>query len=70
MLDTLAAAYARGGQFDKAVETARSAVALAEKAGDTELVAELRKHWKQFEAREPVRDVPNPPSMRSSDGAK
>ncbi|MGO8688515.1 MAG: tetratricopeptide repeat protein [Thermoguttaceae bacterium] len=70
MLDTLAAAYARGGQFDKAVETARFAVALAKKAGDTELVAELRKHWKQFDAHQPVRDVPNPPLMRSSEGAK
>ena len=70
MLDTLAAAYARGGQFDKAVETTRFALALAKKAGDTELVATLQKHWKQFDAHQPVRDVPNPPLMRSSGGGQ
>jgi tetratricopeptide (TPR) repeat protein len=62
LLDTLAAAYAEGRQFDQAVGTARRALALAEKANDKELIAKLQKHQKLFQARQPVRDVPKLPS--------
>ena len=60
LLDTLAAAYAEGGQFDQAVQTTGRALTLAKKAGDKELLATLQKHRKLFEAHQPVRDVPKP----------
>ena len=43
VLDTLAAAYAGMGQFDRAVTTAQAAIELASAAGAAELVEYLRK---------------------------
>jgi uncharacterized protein len=54
-LDTLAAAYAETGKFDKAVETQREALALAS-PDSQELVAELQTHLAAFEAGEPWRE--------------
>jgi TPR repeat protein len=54
-LDTLAAAYAETGKFDKAVETQREALALAPQNSE-ELVAELQTHLQSFEAGEPWRE--------------
>lgn len=58
-LDTLAAAYAETGKFDRAVETQREALSLAqgtEAGSDPEMVAELRTHMESFEAGEPWRE--------------
>lgn len=54
-LDTLAAAYAEAGKFDRAVATQREALELADPE-DAELVAELRAHLAAFEAGEPWRE--------------
>jgi len=43
VLDTLAAAYAVAGQFDRAVVTARSALALASKGNDNESLGFIRE---------------------------
>ncbi len=54
-LDTLAAAYAETGKFDRAVTTQREALDLADPE-DAELVAELRAHLDAFEAGRPWRE--------------
>jgi TPR repeat protein len=54
-LDTLAAAYAETGKFDKAVEIQREALSLAPAASEA-LVAELQTHLAAFEAGEPWRE--------------
>lgn len=53
-LDTLAAAYAETGKFDRAVETQRQALELA--AGEAALEAELHTHLEAFEAHRPWRE--------------
>lgn len=56
-LDTLAAAYAETGKFDRAVATQREALALAaQQQDDPELTAELSAHLEAFEARRPWRE--------------
>ena len=53
-LDTLAATQAAAGHYDKAVETARRSLSLAEAAGTRpELSAPLKKRLASYEAREP-----------------
>jgi TPR repeat protein len=54
-LDTLAAAYAETGKFDRAVETQREALAMVEE-GEAELGAELRTHLEAFEDGRPWRE--------------
>jgi tetratricopeptide (TPR) repeat protein len=63
-LDTLAAAYAETGDFPKALETAREALVLAEKAGNRELADSLRKEIRLYESGQPLREpaVSSPPS--------
>ena len=56
VLDTLSAAYAEAGHFDRAKEAVDKAIALAEKAGDANLIAKLRAHRAKFEALKPLRD--------------
>ena len=53
-LDTLAAAYAELGQFDKALATQREALALA--AGDEALVRELNRHLDAYAQGRPWRE--------------
>jgi len=57
-LDTLAAAYAETGKFDRAVATQREALALAAQQGepDADLERELETHLEAFEAGEPWRE--------------
>jgi arylsulfatase A-like enzyme/Flp pilus assembly protein TadD len=56
-LDTLAAAYAENGEFDKAVETSRQALeVLSRRDMPDEAVALFRDHLASFEAGRPVRD--------------
>lgn len=56
-LDTLAAAYAETGKFDRAVATQREALELAaEQGGDAELTEELTTHLRAFESGKPWRE--------------
>jgi tetratricopeptide (TPR) repeat protein len=54
VLDALAAAYASAGAFDRAVTTARAAVAAAGPAGLPELEAEIRTRITLYEQKEAV----------------
>jgi len=54
-LDTLAAAYAAAGQFESAVTTAQSAIALARSAGQTQLVVEVESRLKLYQNGRPFR---------------
>jgi tetratricopeptide (TPR) repeat protein len=53
-LDTLATAYAAGGDFEAAVATAERALALAEETDDKELLNEVRGHLDRFRVRLPI----------------
>jgi Flp pilus assembly protein TadD len=55
-LDTLSAAYAEAGHFDRAKDAVDQAIALAEKQGDTNLIAKLKAHRAKYEAFRPLRD--------------
>ena len=54
-LETLAAAYAEGGDFARAEATEREALALAENAGDARLAAQSRERLRRFQQRLPLR---------------
>jgi len=54
-LDVLAAAYAETGQFDKALESARAALAHAEKAGNAQLAKGIQGRIALYEHGQPVR---------------
>ena len=54
-LDTLAVAYAEAGLFEKAVETAQRAIALATQAGDQRAAAEMQGRLELFERKQPYR---------------
>ncbi|MFH0980127.1 MAG: tetratricopeptide repeat protein [Planctomycetota bacterium] len=56
VLDTLAAAYASAGRFDRAVTTAQEASALAATAGDVELTATIRARLEHYRQRRPYRE--------------
>ncbi len=47
-LDTLAAAYAAGGRFDIAVETAQEAIELAQSENQRQLITEIQKHLEHY----------------------
>jgi tetratricopeptide (TPR) repeat protein len=53
ILQTLAAAYAAGGQFDKAIETARKALALAVANQNRELADRIRRQLQSYNDRQP-----------------
>jgi tetratricopeptide (TPR) repeat protein len=57
-LDTLAAAYAEVGRFPDALQTARSALNLAERQGKERLAAGIRARLAMYEAGKPFRDSP------------
>ncbi|UCF42745.1 MAG: tetratricopeptide repeat protein [Planctomycetota bacterium] len=54
-LDTLAAAYAAAGRFDRAIETAKKAIKLAEATGKKDLAREIRKRLQLYQADQPYR---------------
>jgi protein O-mannosyl-transferase len=54
ILGTLAAAFAETGQFDDARRSAQAAIALAQAAGQTELVQRLNNELKLYEAGRPL----------------
>jgi arylsulfatase A-like enzyme/Flp pilus assembly protein TadD len=56
MLDTLGAALAANGQFDKAAETARKALQLAKSTGQNDLVRDLQRHLNLYEMQKALRE--------------
>ena len=59
---TLAAAYAQGGQFEKAIETARHALEEANAQGVRDLVLQIQEDVDLYQRRAPLRD----PSLRNA----
>lgn len=57
VLDTLAIAYAANGRFDEAINTARSAIEMAEGRNEAELVSELRARLSLYEQGKPYKEV-------------
>lgn len=55
-LDTLAAACAETGDFDRAVETVKEAIALEEQVEESRQLEELQRHLALFESGQPLRD--------------
>lgn len=55
-LDTLAAAYANAGQFDRAVQTAQKAVDLATAARDDNAADQIKKHLELYKQGQPCRE--------------
>ncbi|MDB6028503.1 MAG: Tetratricopeptide repeat protein [Verrucomicrobiales bacterium] len=56
VLDALAAAYAETGQFDKAIETTKKAIEIAQSAGATGLVNDIRTRLREYMGRRPHRE--------------
>ncbi len=53
ILITLAAAYAEGGRFEDAAETAKKTIGLAESSGEKLLAMQIAKQLKRYQARRP-----------------
>jgi tetratricopeptide (TPR) repeat protein len=68
ILDTLAAAYAEAGQFDKAVETIKKAIKGAQQKRDP-IALEFESRLKLYEAHKPYHD-PLPPGVVDPSEAK
>ena len=58
LVGTLAAAYAEAGRFDEAIATAQKACALAEAAGEKELLQKNRELLELYRAHKPGREIP------------
>ncbi len=58
VLDALAAAYAAGGQFERAVDTARRGVQIAQESGETDLAGRIRSRLALYERGESYRVSP------------
>ena len=56
ILDTLAVAYAAAGQFDRAVTTAQTALALASAAHAGDLANQIRMRLELYKQRKPYRE--------------
>jgi len=56
LLDTLAAAYAESGEFDRALTTMESAINLMERTAPPDAVSEYRQKLKMYRAGKPIRD--------------
>jgi protein O-mannosyl-transferase len=56
-LDTLAAAYAQAGDFERALEIAQRALQTAEATNNKALAAQIREHVDLFSRRLPVRQI-------------
>ena len=62
ILDTLAIAYAAAGQFNQAVTTAQTALALARQAGQAGAADRIQNHLKLFQQARPIQQ-PAPTSQ-------
>lgn len=60
MMDTLAAAYAEAGQFDKAIATAQKAAELASTANQEPLLEVIQSHLQLYRAGRPYHEVQSP----------
>jgi hypothetical protein len=60
VLDTLAAAYAEMGRFQKAAATAERARQLAVSDGQTTLAERIAARWKLYQSRSPYHDAGKP----------
>ena len=60
LLDTLAAAYAEAGQFDKAVETAEKAIQLVRTAKREEIATDIQNRLNLYKAKRPYRQPSAP----------
>lgn len=71
MLDTLAAAWAESGDFEKAIESASLAIELAQQQKQDELLTLLEEHRDLYRKLKPLRDATLEPAapMKSSDAA-
>ncbi len=56
VFDTLSAAYAECGQFDKAIHVARAGLDLARNAGESQLARSLERQISMYENRTPMRE--------------
>jgi len=63
VLDTLSAAYAEKGLFDKALEAADAAAAVAGKQGDGALVKRIQQHRAKYEGYKPLREGQDPGTL-------
>jgi hypothetical protein len=57
ILDTLAAAYAAGGDFERAAATAQDAASLATAAGATALAGDIGGRLALYRQRKPYRET-------------
>jgi tetratricopeptide (TPR) repeat protein len=64
LVSTLGAAYAEAGRFDKAVETARKAEALAKIAGNESFAERNGRMAQLFLTRQPFHDAPRTPAQK------
>ena len=64
-LDTLAAAYAAAGHFEKAVATASRAITAAEAAGDAPVARGAADRRELYRAGKPYTEVPERPPSAS-----
>jgi spermidine synthase len=62
VLDTLAAAYAAAGRFDRAVEAAKKAIDLRVQSGQLEIAHKIRQRLRLYENDQPYRTVSQEPS--------
>ena len=56
LLDTLAAAYAETGAFEKATATSTRAITMAQAAGNTALATQLGRHLELYHQKKPLRE--------------
>ena len=66
LLDTLSAAYAEAGQFDKALDAADQAFKLAHEANDTKLAEQIESHSKLYRLKQPYRDPELKPELKKN----
>ncbi|MCJ7543905.1 MAG: tetratricopeptide repeat protein [Phycisphaerae bacterium] len=69
-IDTLAMAYAEVGQFDRAIQTALQAAALARQIGRPALADEILARVALYERRQPVRILVSPPTLPAAPTAQ
>jgi tetratricopeptide (TPR) repeat protein len=64
ILDTLAAAYASAGQFEKAVQTAERAIRLATETNQQDVAEQIGQRLRSYKARTPYYEPPASASLK------